>query len=193
MKRDFFIAGIGASAGGLPALRAFFCAVPEKSGIAYVVLTHLPKCPVSTLGNILSRHTSLPVVRLTKDTPVEPDHIYVLIENTMATIDKGIIRIRERRNDEIINQSVNLFLHSLADDRREKAVGIILSGGGSDGLEGVKQIFKNGGNVMIQTPESAEVSGMPESVALFDHLAVAALPDQLPGKLLEHISHKENN
>jgi two-component system chemotaxis response regulator CheB len=192
MKKDFFIAAIGASAGGLPALKAFFNSVPEKSGIAYVVLTHLPKRPVSTLGHLLSKHTSLPVIRLTEDTPVKPDHIYVLIENTMVTIQNGIILIRERREDEIINHSVNIFLCSLAVDRREKAVGIVLSGGGSDGLEGVKQISKNGGYVMIQTPESAEVSGMPESIARFDHPAVTATPGQLPGKLLEWVKHQDN-
>lgn len=187
MKKDFFIAAIGASAGGLPALKAFFRSVPEKTGIAYVVLTHLPKRPVSTLGHLLSRHTSLPVIRLTEDTPVRPDHIYVLIENTMATIQNGIIRLRERRADEIINQSVNIFFCSLAEEHREKAVGIVLSGGGSDGLEGAKRISKNGGYSMIQTPESAEVSGMPKSVALFDHPAVAATPDKLPEKLLEWV------
>jgi two-component system chemotaxis response regulator CheB len=142
MKKDFFIAAIGASAGGLPALKAFFRSVPEKTGIAYVVLTHLPKRRVSTLGHLLSRHTSLPVIRLTEDTPVRPDHIYVLIENTMATIQNGIIRLRERRADEIINQSVNIFFCSLAEEHREKAVGIVLSGGGSDGLEGAKRISK---------------------------------------------------
>jgi two-component system chemotaxis response regulator CheB len=191
MKEDFFIAGIGASAGGLPALKAFFRSVPERSGIAYVVLTHLPKRPVSNLGHLLSRHTSLPIIRLTEDIPVRPDHIYVLIENTMATISKGIIRIRERREDEIINQSVNLFFSSLAVDRREKAIAIVLSGGGSDGLTGVKCIAQNGGYVMIQTPESSEVSGMPGSVALFGRPAVASSPDQLPRKLLEWINGTE--
>jgi two-component system chemotaxis response regulator CheB len=180
MKEDFFIAGIGASAGGLPALKAFFKSVPERSGIAYVVLTHLPKRPVSKLGPLLSLHTSLPVIRLTEDTPVRPDHIYVLVENKMATIRNGTIKLRERRPDEIINQSVNIFFCSLADDRREKSVGIVLSGGGSDGLEGGKHISKNGGYVMIQIPESAEVSGMPGSIALFDHPAVKTTPDKLP-------------
>lgn len=193
MQKDFFIAGIGASSGGLPALIAFFNSVPITSGVAFVVLTHLPKHPVSSLAYLLLRQTSLPVKRLTENTLVRPDHIYVLIENTMATIRNGVIKVRERKEDEIMNQSINLFFNSLADDLREKAVGIILSGGGSDGLKGVNRIFKNGGYIMIQTPESAEVSGMPESVALFGHPAVIALANQLPGKLLDWISSKKNN
>ena len=188
MKHDFFAVGIGASAGGLSALREFLNPIPANTGIAYIIVTHLKREHKSRLDELLKKSTSLPVCRLTADTRLEPHHLYVLAENSMVTLNDGILNVRKRRANEVLNNAVDIFFTSLASDFEEKAVGIILSGCGSDGLKGSKAIKNNGGVVLVQIPESSQFSGMPETIINEDHPVAEAAPAKLAAVLLRRVA-----
>ncbi|RFZ92896.1 hypothetical protein D0C36_16015 [Mucilaginibacter conchicola] len=125
----------------------------------------------------------MPVIRMTGDMDIKPGHVYVLIQNTFITIDGQQLILQERKKDEIINRAVDIFFHSLAESFGSEAVGIVLSGGGSDGLEGTKAIEKAGGYVMVQTPDTSKFSGMPNSVVQGDDPHIVASPVELAEKL----------
>lgn len=188
MKHQFFAVGIGASAGGLPALKEFFKATPIHSGVAYIVVTHLWRKGQSRLDELLSLYTSLPVHRLSGDIALQPDHVYVLAENTMLTLQSGILTVRERGENEVLNNAVDIFFTSLAADFREKAIGIVLSGCGSDGLKGSKAIKEHGGFVMVQSPVSSLFSSMPETIINHDHPVFEATPGKLAEELFKRIA-----
>ena len=178
MKRDFFAIGLGASAGGLPALIEFFKSLPANDNFAFVIVSHLARDYRSNLDKILSKFTSLPVVRVENNIKIKHGRVYVIIENTHITVKNGVLEVH-LRDDKVQNCSIDIFLESLADDFKERAIGIIFSGGGSDGLEGSKAINSNGGSVMVQDPNSAEVNGMPLSVIMYDHPTEILKPEDL--------------
>lgn len=144
MTKSFFTVAIGASAGGLSPLIDFFDHIPININCAFVVITHLKRDHRSSLDELLSKHTSLPLIRMEKDMQLEVGNIYLLIENTAVKITNGYLKV-EARDDKVANSSVNIFFKSLADDCGEMGIGIILSGGGYDGLEGAKRINERGG------------------------------------------------
>lgn len=187
MDKSFFVAGIGASAGGLPALIELFKNIPQNIPMAFVVVTHLIRNYKSQLNIILKKHTSLPVIRVEENMPIEPGNIYVLVENTFITVNSSCLNVITR-NQEIINWSVNIFLKTLAADFRHKSIAIILSGGGRDGLEGTLDVKKAGGHVIVQDLDSAEVDGMPLSVIRYDHPNAVMSPAEIAEYLIK-ISH----
>jgi two-component system chemotaxis response regulator CheB len=187
--KDFYAVGIGASGGGIDALTDFFDHIGPAPGIAFIIVTHIKRDHRSRLDSILSKHTNLPVVRADQDMKIQPDHVYLLIENTFVTVQNGTLIVRERQDDEIINRAVNLFFVSLAKDFKEKAIGIVLSGGGNDGLDGVNAIGEAGGYVMVQTPDTSLFSGMPTSVIEHDHPSVIMDPADLAKQLLHCVHH----
>src|SRR5688500_15633790 len=150
MDRSFYIAGIGASAGGHQALKDFFANIPSKPGISFCVITHLLRGHHSVLDQILSRYTTLPVQRMKGSDLILPNRVYVMPEGVKAYIKNGCVHIQEREPDEIVNRTVDEFLTSLALDQKEKAIGIIFSGMGEDGGNGVKMIHDFGGIVLVQ-------------------------------------------
>ncbi len=188
MKRDFITVGLGASAGGLPALVDFFKCISPLGNIAFVIVLHLMRDYRSNLDIILARFAPFPVIRVDKNMVIEPGKVYVIVENTYLTIENGIFKI-EPRNDKKQNFAVDIFFKSLAQDFKEKAVGIIFSGGGSDGLEGSKAINDKGGNVMVQDPASAQVDGMPVSIIRHDHPKIIMEPKDL-AKYMEDLYWK---
>jgi two-component system chemotaxis response regulator CheB len=177
---DLYCVGIGASAGGVSALKEFFDRVPVNTGAAYFVITHLPKHFKSSLTGIIELHTSMPVVRVVSDVAeVCPNTVYVLSENTMMTLDQDGIRIRQREVTETINRSINIFFSSLASACRNKAIGIILSGSGQDGAEGALEIDKQGGIVLVQSPDSTNFESMPHAAIDKDHPLAISRPSGL--------------
>lgn len=152
--------------------------------VAYVVVTHIPRDYESKLDKVLAMEAKLPIVRVTEGIEVAPQHIYVIAENTYLTIKEGVLTPTER-DESAINQAVDIFFESLAEDFKSKAIGVILSGVGSDGLKGVKHIEDNGGFVLVQHPDTAQFDGMPMSVIKFDHPDVIDGPQQL-AKFVAH-------
>jgi len=178
MSKLFFTVCIGASAGGLPALIEFFEHIPGDSQAAFIVAMHLLRDHRSFLDEILSKRTALPIVRVENDMPLKAGKVYLLVENTTMFVQDGCLRIRVR-DEVMINSSVDSLFESLAVDFREKAIGIILSGGGDDGLKGARKIGESGGMVLVQDPASAKIAGMPCSVINGDHPAAILKPFEI--------------
>ncbi len=159
---NFYIVGIGASAGGYEALWEFFSHLPPDPGAAFVVIQHLSREYKSIADKLLAKHTSLPVYKAEHNQAVEVNTIYVIPENKVITIKNRRLHLEQRSPYERINFTVDIFFHSLAADAQEKAIGIVLSGLGSDGAKGVQSIHKYRGHVMVQEPNSTIFSSMPK-------------------------------
>jgi two-component system, chemotaxis family, CheB/CheR fusion protein len=182
-------AGIGASAGGLEALEQFFDHMTADSGLAFVVVQHLSPQYKSLMVEILSKHTMMPVLRAEDGMRVEADTIYLIPPKKNLRIFHGKLLLSEQEHDRGINLPIDIFLRSLAEDQGEKAIGIILSGTGSDGMRGVRAIKESGGMVMVQDAESAKFDGMPRS-AISTGLADFVLPPgKMPEQLLSFVKH----
>ena len=185
----FFVAGLGASAGGLEALGSFFEAMPDDSGIAFVVIQHLSPDHKSMMAELLGRNTRMPVCQAEDGMPVEPNHVYLIPPKKCLTIFHGKLVLTEWDSNKGPNLPIDLFFSSLAEDHGERAIAIALSGTGSDGTRGIRAIKEAGGLVMIQDEHSAKFSGMPHS-AIATGLADYILPaPDMPPALLKLIQH----
>ena len=159
--RRFLVVGIGASAGGLEAIQEFFSTMPADAGLAFVVVTHQPSGRTSLLPEILSRSTRMEVLEAAEGIKVEPDRVYVTPAGCQLAIVERVLHL-SAPPVKAIHFPVDHFFRSLSFDQRERAVGIALSGTGSDGTLGVS--IKDGlGMVMVQNEPSARYSGMPAS------------------------------
>lgn len=178
LNEAFFVIGIGASAGGQAALTEFLDHLSPRINAAIVIVTHLMRDHKSILSEILAEHTFMPVIKIERDLPLEKGRIYVMSENSSITLHKGWLIHRERDAD-IVNRNIDIFFESMAGDFGKRAVGIILSGGGSDGLKGAQCISEHGGRVLVQDPSTALVHGMPRSIINHDHPSSILSPGDL--------------
>ncbi len=179
---SFPIVGIGASAGGLRALEDFFRTFPAEPDMAFVVVTHLAPDRESFLTDILARHTELPVHVVCDGQEVEKNAVYVLPPNASMTMAEGLLRLRQTEPGQHDRNPIDVFFSSLAEDRGEYSVGIVLSGSGHDGVLGVKAIKEQGGLVLAQAaggsgpgfadmPDSAIASGLVDFAVPVDAMA----------------------
>jgi two-component system CheB/CheR fusion protein len=180
------VVGIGASAGGIEALKELFTAMPSDSGLAFVVIQHLEPTHESRMADILGKCTSMKVVQARDGMLVQANHVYANPAGKYTSIDAGRLVVSERSERDRIRMPIDFFLTSLAEDQHEAAVGIILSGSsGSDGTRGVRAVREAGGMCMAQDPQTAQFPAMPQSAidtGLVDHvLAVAMMPAALVG------------
>ena len=188
-EQPFPVVGIGCSAGGLDALKKLFSVMPSDSGMAFVLLQHLDPTHESLMVELLARHTTMNVVQIENDMPVEPDHIHVIPPNTSLTIRNGVLLLGKAVEHRGMRMPVDYFFMSLAEDQQENSICIILSGTGSDGTLGLKEIKARGGLSMVQEPETAQYDGMPRS-AIATGLADYVLPvEQMPAALASYVSH----
>ncbi|HEY8904650.1 MAG TPA: chemotaxis protein CheB, partial [Rhodoferax sp.] len=181
----FPIVGIGASAGGLAAFEAFFSGMPKDAepGMAFVLVQHLAPDHKSMLVELIRRYTPMPVLEVEDTTPVQSNCVYVIAPNHDMALLNGSLQLLEPNAPRGQRLPIDFFFRSLAADQRERAIGIVLSGTGSDGTLGVRAIKEAGGMVMAQTPGSAEYDGMPRSAlatGVVDYeLPAAKMPEQL--------------
>lgn len=174
------VVGIGASAGGLKAYKAFFAALPPDTGMAFVVISHLHPAAHSQLAQILARHTKMPVTLAGSGMQVRANEVYVIPSDADLLLERGFLKVvspRSRRNVQI-----DLFFESLADAMGTGAVGIVFSGYCSDGSEGCKRIKAAGGTIFAQD-SSAEVSGMPVSAQATGCVDFVLPPEKMPAEL----------
>ena len=179
----FRVVGIGASAGGLKALTSFFQAMRTDSGMALVVVTHLDPEHKSALGEILSRVTSMPVSEVEDGVAVAPNHVYVMPANRDMVIDDGALRLIRRAETQVPHMPIDSFLSSLAIDRGEYSVGVILSGTGTDGSLGLRAIKEAGGLTFAQD-ETARYVGMPRSAATTGGADAVLSPEKIAAELV---------
>jgi two-component system CheB/CheR fusion protein len=177
------VVGIGASAGGLKALRRFFEAVPSDGGMAYVVIMHLDPERESRIAALLQDRTPLPVTQVTGPTQVEPDHVYVIPPGHDLAMAGATIRVLPR-GDGPQHSPVDLFFRTLAEAYGADAVGVVLSGTGADGTVGLRSVREHGGITIAQTPSEAEYDGMPASAIASGQVDLVLPSARIPAELL---------
>jgi two-component system, chemotaxis family, CheB/CheR fusion protein len=186
---EFVIAALGASAGGLEPLEIFFKHMPADAGIAFVIIQHLAPDHPTALPELLGRHTGMPVEQAQNNTQVVPNRVYVIPPNATLTIEKGTLGVNTPAEARGSRTPIDGFFNSLAADRGEHAVCIMLSGTGTDGTLGLRAIKEYGGMAMAQTLDSAKYDAILRSAistGLVDHV----LPvEEMPAKLLDYASH----
>ncbi|MGJ0483242.1 MAG: chemotaxis protein CheB [Methylomicrobium sp.] len=160
--RAFPVVGIGASAGGIEALHSLFSLLPPQTGLAFVVIQHLLPDHPSHLAELLGKTCRLPVCEAQDGMRVEPDHVYIIAPGERLALDQGTLRSRPFLSHTLVCiDLIDTFFKSLATDRGQQAIAVILSGTGSDGADGVIQIKQVGGTVFVQNPTTAMHGGMP--------------------------------
>ncbi|MFO7924267.1 MAG: CheR family methyltransferase [Bacteroidales bacterium] len=180
------IAAIGASANGIKAMEAFFSNLGESTGIAFVIIQHLSPDYKSILPEILQKKTGLKVLDVENNTTPSPGHVYVLPAGFDVTISNNRFHLQKYSKDKRgLHLPIDLFLRSLAADYKDRTAAILLSGSGSDGTAGIREIKSAGGLVMVQDPESAKFSSMPRNAIETGLVDKVARPEDLPGMLIE--------
>ncbi len=183
----FPVVGIGASAGGLEAFRKLIEAIPPDSGMAYVLVQHLDPKHESQLPELLQKATTIPVVEISDDIKVLPDHIYVLPSNKTMVANDGVLILAPRQpaGKNIRNMPIDLFFTSLAEVHQDHAIGVVLSGTASDGTAGLRSIKEYGGTTFAQDELSAAFTGMPNSAAMAGVVDFILPPEEIPQKILD--------
>jgi chemotaxis protein methyltransferase CheR/two-component system CheB/CheR fusion protein len=184
------IIGIGASAGGLEALEQFLSHIPVGNNAAFVVIQHLDPTKRALLPELLQRITPMPVVQAGNRMKVNPNCVYVIPPNKDLSILHGKLYLLDPAAPRGLRLPIDFFFQSLADDRHEQAVAVILSGMGSDGTLGLRAIKKNGGLILVQTPESAKFDAMPLSAINAGLADIVATPQELWNGIFSYLSHK---
>jgi two-component system, chemotaxis family, CheB/CheR fusion protein len=183
----FPVVGVGASAGGLDAFKKLLKAIPENSGIAYVLVQHLDRNHDSLLPELLQKVTSIPVLEISDDVKVEPNHIYVLPSNKMMVANDGVLQLTARpaKNKNELNLPIDLFFTSLAEVHQSHAIGVVLSGTASDGTSGLRAIKDHGGLTFAQDDASATYKSMPHSAVHAGVVDFILPPEKIPQKVIE--------
>ncbi len=184
---QFPIVGIGASAGGLAALEQFFSNMPESTGMAFVVIQHLDPTHVGIMPELLQRTTPMKVLQVTDRLTVKPDYVYVIPPNKSLSILDGVLHLFDPVESRGLRLPVDIFFRSLANDRQENSIGIILSGMGSDGSLGLKSIKEKNGVVLVQDPSTAKFDSMPLSAIEAVIADIVAPAEELPAKLIAYL------
>ncbi|MCK9619833.1 MAG: PAS domain-containing protein [Methylobacter sp.] len=181
---DFPIVGIGASAGGLEALEQFFRHIPANTGMAFVLISHLDPSHASILTEILQRTTTMPVAEAEDQMQARPNCVYVIPPNRDMSIFHGALQLSIPAMPHGQRMPIDSFLRSLAEDQSEKAIGIILSGTGTDGTLGLRAILGAGGITMAQEPATAKFDGMPSSAIQSGYVTHVLPVEKMPEALL---------
>ncbi|WP_373056185.1 chemotaxis protein CheB [Zunongwangia sp. H14] len=182
---DFRVIAVGASAGGLEALKAFFSNISEEDTNSYVVIQHLSPDYKSMMGEILSKSAKLPIEQIEDGKEMEPGKIYLIPPVNNLVLEESKFRLLNKPKDQKLNLPIDIFLESLAHFKAEKAIAIILSGTGSDGTRGIRAIKEKDGMVMVQDPEESKFDGMPKS-AISTGLVDYVLPIEEMGQELQN-------
>ena len=180
---SFPVVGIGASAGGLEAFKKLIKAIPENSGMAYVLVQHLDPNHESILPSLLQKVTTIPVLEISDEIEVLPNHIYIIPSNKMLVANDGVLQLSPRPPKGNKNLPIDLFFTSLAEVHQTHAIGVVLSGTASDGTAGLKAIKDHGGVTFAQDEASAAYDGMPQSAARAGVVDFILPPEEIPGKL----------
>ncbi|MEJ0029953.1 MAG: CheR family methyltransferase [Bacteroidota bacterium] len=187
-SRNLFpVVGVGASAGGLDAYRRLLKSIPPNSGIAFVLVQHLSPKHESVLPELLQKSTTIPVLEISDDISVEPDHIYIIPSNKMLIANDGVLQLSPRPSAGKIHRNlpIDLFFKSLAEVHQSHSIGVVLSGTASDGTLGLKAIRDKGGLTFVQDEESAAYHEMPNNAVRAGVVDFILPPEDIRKKILE--------
>jgi two-component system, chemotaxis family, CheB/CheR fusion protein len=188
---ELFVVGLGASAGGLEAFERFFTHMPIDANMAFVLIQHLDAEHVSILPELIARFTRMPVLQVTDNLPVKPNHVYVIPANHNLALQQGKLILSKLEPNRGNRLPIDFFFNSLASEQGERAIGIVLSGTGSDGSQGIEAIRSAGGIVIAQSPESAAYDGMPRSALATGMVDATLPPESMPAELLRYWQTRE--
>ena len=183
------VVGIGASAGGLKALTLFLESLDSDTGMAFVVIQHLDPNHDSMMSDLLAKHTSMEVVEASEPCKLVPDRVYIISPNTYLRIEDGGLVMSEPVKDRGMRMPIDYFFRSLAEKCRERSVCIILTGTGSDGTQGLKEVKEAGGLTIAQLPETAEYDGMPRSAIATGKVDLIIPIAEMPGVVSSFTGH----
>jgi len=192
---QFPVIGIGASAGGLKAFEEFFSNIPKNkfTGMAFILVQHLAPDHKSILNELIKRYTSMQVFEVTDGITVKPDCIYIIPPNCDMAYLNGRLMLFDVDAPKGKRLSIDFFFRSLAQDLKQRAICIILSGTGSDGTTGAKSVKDEGGMIIAQEPKSAEYDGMPQSVITSGIVDYILKPKDMPLQLISYVNHSYLN
>lgn len=190
-ESNFLIVGMGASAGGLETYNQFFEAMPENPGMAFVLVQHLDPTHKSLMVDLIKRHTQMEISEVVDHTKVQPNHIYVIPPNKDMAIFKSVLHLMDPTKARGFRKPIDNFLRSLAEDQMGKAVGIVLSGTGTEGTLGLKQIKGQGGLSIVQKPDTAKYDGMPRSAIAADAHDFILPVKEMPNMLMKYAKNRK--
>lgn len=201
MPAGNYIVGIGASAGGLEALSEFFENMPENTGFIFVIIQHLSPDHKSLLVDLLAKHTTMKVLEATDGAIMQPNCVYVIPSRHFMTMQWGKLHLKEKLKSKMPNNAIDVFFESLAKEGGTNAVGIVLSGTGTDGSKGLTAIKKAGGIVVVQDPLTAAFDGMPNAALATGTADLIVPPDAIAEELMTYLNesphihkfHAQNN
>ena len=187
IKGDYLV-GIGASAGGLEAIHELFDNIPDETGFSFIVVQHLSSDHKSLMGELLSKHTAMQIFEAEDGMLIKKNCIYLIPNKYMMTVKERRLQLHDKLRDHSPNNAIDVFFESLAADAGELAVGVVLSGTGTDGTRGIEAIKSHGGIVVVQDPLSAKFDGMPNSAVSSGNADLILPPEMIADELLEYIS-----
>jgi len=190
-NQDFPIVGIGASAGGLAAFEGLFTHLPSDSGMAFVVIQHLSAPHKSILPEILQRFTAMPIHEVTDGIQVQPDNVYVIPPGCDLALVDGHLMLLKPQSEQANRLPIDFFFRSLANVRKEQAIGIVLSGSASDGSMGIRYIKTEGGLTIAQEPDTAEFGDMPRNAIATQEVDYILPPEGMGELILKYVTHQE--
>ena len=183
LKNEFNVVGIGASAGGLEALEKFFLNMPQDSGSAFVVVTHLDPKHVSIMPELIQKYTQMEVNIVKDGMKIKPNSVYVIPSNKRMYIRNRVLKLIELSEYHEDRLPIDFFFNSLGEDIKERAIGIVLSGTGNDGTIGLKKIKEEMGITIAQEPSSAKYDGMPRSAINSNVVDYVLAVEKMPKKI----------
>jgi two-component system CheB/CheR fusion protein len=189
IQKQPFIAGIGASAGGLQALEAFFSAMPPDSDVAFVIIQHLDPTYKSQMSSILQGYTQMKVLEIKDGVRIAPNSVYVNPPNKEVALIDNTLQLMELPHGQRPVMPIDSFFRSLAEDQEDRSIGIILSGSGSDGSQGLKAIRDKGGMVLVQDPTQARYDRMPQNAINTDMVDLVLPVEKMPDELIDYTTH----
>ncbi|MDX5422308.1 MAG: PAS domain-containing protein [Hymenobacteraceae bacterium] len=182
---DHYLVGIGASAGGLEAIHQLFDHFPNNSSFSFVIIQHLSPDHKSLMAELLSKHTQMHVQEAEDNMRTQPNCVYLLPSGKQLTLKRGRLRLTNKVRDREPNFAIDHFFESMAKDLGPYAIGVVLSGTGTDGTKGIKAIKEAGGMVVVQEPQSAKFDGMPVSAIDSGFVDFVLSPERMPEEIME--------
>ncbi len=184
---ELFVVGIGASAGGLAALKQLFAHVPEDSGIAYVIVVHLSRDHESHLDELLQPHLRIPIHQVTQSIRLERNHVYLVPPNANLDSVDSHLRLSQLEDRRSQRAPIDHFFRTLAENHESRAIGVVLTGMGGDGTLGVQRIKELGGLTIVQAPTEAEFDSMPQSAIAGAHVDLVLPLAEIPSAIVEFV------
>ncbi len=192
-NRPTFVVGIGASAGGLKPIEDFFDHMPIATGMAFVIVQHLSPDFKSLMDELLARHTDMAIHKVSNGVQIEANSIYLIPPEKNMVMSDGKLLLTDKESERSLNLPIDIFFRSLAKDAGENTVAIILSGTGSDGSRGIKDVREAGGLIVVQNIETAGFDGMPRAAIGTGVVDLICPPSEMPDQLIAYVNNGDRS